>query len=216
MRKYLNYIIFGAVVLVVIGLAVNHSRHMRYLVDTLAYGTDPKARAQAAEELIKGEQFMDSVTGEPIETRVKAAEALEVLGNSDAVTQAVAFLKDPDKPVRDRVVVTLEHIGDSSPDNIKALVAGLKDGDPYVRKGTITALTDPANGIGPKPGVVAAIVAQMKADGGARGPGGDVLGSPTFTQHGADQESVPLLLAQLKDSDEGVRSGAADALGKIG
>ncbi|HZT40625.1 MAG TPA: HEAT repeat domain-containing protein [Chthonomonadaceae bacterium] len=215
-RKYLNYIIFGAVVLLVVGLAVNHSRHMRYLVDTMAYGADPKARAAAAEELIKGEQFMDSVTGEPIETRVKAAEALEVLGNADAVTQAVAFLKDPDKPVRDRVVLTLEHIGDNSPDNIKALVAGLKDGDPYVRKGTITALDDPANGIGPRPGVVAAVVAQMKADGAARGPGGDVLGSPKFTQNGADKESVPLLLAQLKDSDEGVRAGAADALGKIG
>lgn len=214
-RKYLNYIIFGAVVLLVVGLAVNHSRHMRYLVDAMA-SSDAQARKQAAEELIQGEQFMDSVTGEPIETRVKAAEALEVLGNADAVKQAVAFLKDPDKPVRDRVVQTLETIGNRSPDNIKELVAGLKDGDPYVRKGTMTALDDPAHGIGPKPGVVAAIVDQMKADGGARGPGGDVLGSATFLRQGAHKESVPLLLAQLKDKDEGVRGGAADALGKIG
>src|SRR5579872_4814841 len=112
-RKYLNYIIFGAVVLLVVGLAVNHSRHMRYLVDAMA-SSDAQARKQAAEELIQGEQFMDSVTGEPIETRVKAAEALEVLGNADAVKQAVAFLKDPDKPVRDRVVQTLETIGNRS------------------------------------------------------------------------------------------------------
>jgi HEAT repeat protein len=214
-RKYLNYIIFGAVVLVVVGLAVNHSRHMRYLVDSLG-SSDPQTRKAAAAELIEGEQFMDSITGEPIETRLKAAEALEVLGDDKAVTQLVAFLKDPDKPVRDRVVQALEHIGANSDKNIAALVAGLKDGDTNVRKGTITALTDLQNGIGPKPGVVKAIIALMQKEGGARGPGGDVLGSPKFTQNGANQESVPALIAMLKDKDEGVRSGAADALGKIG
>jgi HEAT repeat protein len=214
-RKYLNYIIFGAVVLLVVGLAVNHSRHMRYLVDSLS-SSDPETRKAAATELIDSEQFMDAITGEPISTREKAAEALEVLGNDKAVKQLVSFLKDPDKPVRERVVLALEKIGATSDKNIKELVAGLKDGDPYVRKGTITALTDPQNGIGPKLGVVKAIVDLMKSEGGARGPGGDVLGDPKFVQNGANQESVPLLLTQLQDKDEGVRAGAADALGKIG
>src|SRR5581483_2769463 len=109
--------------------------------------------------------------------------------------------------VRDRVVQALEHIGANSDKNIAALVAGLKDGDTNVRKGTITALTDPQNGIGAKPGVVKAVIALMQKEGGARGPGGDVLGSAKFTQNGANQESVPALIAMLKDKDEGVRSG---------
>ena len=65
MRKYLNYIIFGAVVLLVIGLAVNHSRHIRMLVDELASGTAEQHR-EAAAELITAEQFSDSITGEPV------------------------------------------------------------------------------------------------------------------------------------------------------
>lgn len=215
MRKYLNYIVFGAVVLVVVGLAVNHSRHMRSLVNGLT-SDDKQTQASAAAELIAMEQFMDAITGEPVETRVKAAGALESLGNDAAVKQAVAFLKDPDKPVRDRLVVTLKHIGANSNKNVKELVVGLKDGDAYVRKGTIAALTDAHDGIGPKPGVIKAIVDLMKAEGGARGPGGDVLGNSLFLTDGAKQESVPLLLAQLQDKDEGVRGGAAEALGKVG
>ncbi|HZO89324.1 MAG TPA: HEAT repeat domain-containing protein [Chthonomonadaceae bacterium] len=215
-RKYLNYIIFGVVVLLVVGLAVNHSRHMRALVDSLS-SSDPSVRRAAASELIAGEQFSDAITGEPISTRIQAAEALEVLGNDKAVKQLIAMLKDPDKPVRDRVTQALEKIGGNSDANIKELVVGLKDGDAYVRKGTITALTDPQNGIGPKPGVIAAIVDIMKREAGARGPGGDVLGSPKFTQDvSARKESVRLLTDQLKDKDDGVRGGAADALGKVG
>ncbi len=63
----------------------------------------------------------------------------------------------------------------------------------------------------------------MKADDGTRAPGGDILGSSRFTKEGGNASSVPLLIAVLttKDakgfkSDEGARSGAADALGKIG
>jgi HEAT repeat protein len=214
-RKYLNYILFGAVVVLVVGLAVNHSRHMRALVDALS-SSDKQARSAAAAELIESEQFMDSISGEPVSVRVQAAAALQTLGNDKAVGQAIPMLKDTDKPVRDRAVVTLEAIGGNSPANIAQLVTGLKDGDPYVRKGVVTALTDPVHGIGPRPGVVQAIVKIMKAEGGARGPGGDVLGNPTFVQRGASAESVPLLLTQLGDKDEGVRAGAADALGKIG
>lgn len=215
MRKYLNYVIFGAVVLLVVGIAVNHSRHMRYLVDSMASGS-PEQRRAAADELIKSEQFMDAITGEPIQTRVQAAKALDDLGTPEAVKQCIAFLKDPDKPVRDAIVKTLEDIGARSADSIKELAVGLKDGDPNVRNGTVLALTDAQGGIGPKPGVVAAVVDIMKREAGARGPGGDVLGSPLFRQDGGDKESVPALLALLKNSDEGVRTGAADALGKIG
>ena len=214
-RKYLNYIIFGAVVLLVVGLAVRHSRYMRSLVDAMA-SSDSKARSDAAAELIKGEQFMDSITGEPIETRIKAAEALEILGTPEAVKQAVSFLKDSDKPVRDRLIVTLQHIGAKSPDHTKELVVGLKEGDSNVRKGTIAALSSQKGGVGPKPGVVAAIAAIMKAEAGARGPGGDVLGSALFTKGGGNAESVPALFTLLKDKDEGVRVGAGDALGKVG
>jgi HEAT repeat protein len=189
--------------------------HLRALVDAMA-SNNPEAQKSAAAELIKSEQFMDSITGEPVPTRVKAAEALEALGNSDAVKQCIAFLKDPDKPVRDRIIVTLQKIGGNSPDNMKELVVGLKDGDPNVRKGTISALTAANGGIGPKPGMVTAIVTIMKAEAGARGPGGDVLGSDLFIKGGANKESVPQLLVLLKDKDEGVRGGAADALGKIG
>lgn len=215
MRKYLNYLIFGIVVLAVVGLALSHSQRMRRLVNDMANGA-PQVRAAAATELIKAEQFMDSITGEPVETRVKVAGALEALGSADAVRQAINMLKDQDKPVRDAAVSVLQSIGAKSPENITALAEGLKNGDSNARKGTIQALTDPEKGVGPKPGVVEAIVAQMKADGAARGPGGDVLGHPTFTRNGANKTSLPLLFAQLQDKDEGVRTGAAEALGKIG
>jgi HEAT repeat protein len=212
-RKYLNYILFGAVVVLVVGLAVNHSRHMRALVDALS-SPDAKARASAAAELIESEQFMDSISGESVGVRVQAAAALQTLGNDKAVAQAIPMLKDTDKPVRDRAVATLEAIGGNSLPNIAQLVIGLKDGDPYVRKGVVTALTDPVHGIGPRPGVAEAIVKIMKAEGGARGPGGDVLGSTAFKR--ANAVSVPLLLTLLGDKDEGARAGAADALGKTG
>ncbi|HEV2474427.1 MAG TPA: hypothetical protein VGS41_17250, partial [Chthonomonadales bacterium] len=88
-RKYINYIVFGAVVLLVVSLAVAHSRHMRFLVDSMV-GADPAARASAADELIKGQQFMDAITGESLHTRIRAAGALEVLGTPSAVSQAIA------------------------------------------------------------------------------------------------------------------------------
>ncbi len=214
-RKYLNYLIFGVIVLLVVGLAIGHSRHMRSLVDGMASGNPELEKASAA-ELIKDEQFMDAITGEPAATRIKAARALKELGNDKAVKQCIAFLKDPDKPVQDTIVQTLQAIGANSPASIKELVAGLKDGDANVQKGTIAALSDSANGVGPKPGVVAAIIALMKAEGGARNNGGTVLGSQIFVKNGANTESLPLLTAQLQDKDEGVRGGAAAALGKIG
>src|SRR2546423_915749 len=115
-RKYLNYIWFGVIVFAVIAVAVYHSQHMRALVDAMA-GQDPKEREQAALELVKSEQFIDTVTGEPVQTRVKAAESLELVANdarikkgpekdapdyrANAITQALALLKDLDKPVRD-------------------------------------------------------------------------------------------------------------------
>ncbi len=214
-RKYLNYLIFGGIVLLVVWLAVGHSRHMRSLVDGMASGNSEMEKSSAA-ELIKDEQFMDAITGEPMSTRIKASEALAELANDKAVKQCIAFLKDPDKPVQDSIVQTLQKIGANSPACIKALVTGLKDGDSNVQKGTIAALTNSSRGIGPKPGVVAAIVSLMKTEGGARNNGGTVLGSQLFVKNGANAESLPLLIALLQDKDEGVRGGAAAALGKIG
>src|SRR5579871_3455516 len=240
MRKYLNYILFGLVVLVVVALAFSHSHHVKELVDAMG-SSDAHTQSTAALELIKTEQFSDSITGESIPTRVHAAAALEALGNdatvtpdpnvkdapnyrAQAVKQAIGLLKDQDKPVRDRAVQTLERIGDSTPDNLKELVNGIGDGDNYVRKGVLIAFTDTKDGIGPKPGVVKAIIDKMKGDAGTRAPGGDILSSPTFLKGGAAAEAVPLLIQTLtaKDdkgkysADEGGRSGAADALGKIG
>ncbi len=217
MRKYLNYLVFGAIVLLVVGLAISHSRHTRALVDALAQGT-PEQRKAAADELIKGEAFGDSLTGEPVETRRQAAIALADLGNVDAIKQTVALLKDADKPVRDQAIKTLEQIGAANPDNLKEMMNGLKDGDINVRKGTITALSSPSGGIGPRtsPDVVAAVLDIMTREDGARGPGGDVLSSPVFINGGANARSVPALLTMLDNKDNGVKRGAADALGKIG
>jgi HEAT repeat protein len=214
-RKYLNYLIFGLVVLVVVGLAVNHSSRMRRLVNDMANG-DPQTRSAAAADLIKAEQFIDSITGEPTETRAKVAGALEALGTPDAVKQGINLMKDQDKSVREAAIRALQVIGAKSPDHIKALAEGLHNGDANARKGTIIVFTDPQRGIGPQPGVVEAIVARMKAEAGARGPGGDVLGHATFTSKGANKTSVPLLIEQMKDKDEGVRTGAVEALGKVG
>ena len=215
MRKYLSYLIFGVLVLVVAGLAVNHSRHTRQLVDAMTGGA-PNERVAAAKELLAAEQFTDSISGELPAVRVKTAETLELMGDPTAVKQILPLLKDQYKEVRERAAFALMHIGDKTPENFAEMLAGLKDGDGNVRKGTISALTDPAGGIGPKPGVPEAIVAYMKKEGDSRGPGGDVLSSPKFTQGGSNPVAVPLLVAQLSDTDEGVRKGAAEALGKIG
>jgi HEAT repeat protein len=214
-RKYLNYVIFGAIVLLVVGLAVNHSRHVSALVEELVNGT-PEQHRQAATELIQAEQFSDSITGEPVDVRVKVAAALADLGTVDGIKQASALLKDPEKSVRQAAVKTLKQIGATSPDTIKELMNGLKDGDVNVRKGTIAVLTD-TDGIGPKqnPDVVAAIIDIMKREGGARAAGGDVLSAPTFDPV-ANPRSVPALLALLDNKDDGVKQGGADALGKIG
>lgn len=75
-KKYLNYAIFLLIVVVVVGLAVSHSRHMRNLVDSMA-GPNRAARVAAAKELVKAEQFMDAVTGETVETRTAVVQALE-------------------------------------------------------------------------------------------------------------------------------------------
>lgn len=263
-RKYINYAIFIAIVAVVGGMAVNHSRHMASLIQDMA-GNDKTARIAAAKELVRGEQFMDSVTGESQETRVKVVQALEdwamsdeqpigidpndknkTLGPKDAVRQLVGFQKDPDKPVRDRILVALLRSSARSKDNLQELVNGIKEGDVNIRRPSVLALqilgqkdaasaaprfpqpilplfgtTDPMQAAQTvfttrKPEVAAMIVERtadiLKREGGARASGGDVLaGLPD-----AREESVKTLTPLLDDKDEGVRTGATDALGKVG
>ena len=215
MRKYLSYILFAGIVLLVAGVAVNHSRATRQLVDAMT-GGNPTERVAAAKELLRQEAFNDSISGELPEVRVKAAETLEMMNNPDAIQKLRDLSKDQFKPVRDRATLALAKIGDANPANLAEFLNGLKDGDNYIRKATMTALTDPKIGIGPKPGVCEAIAAYMQKESAARGPGGDVLSSPTFAANGANKVAVAPLIAQLNDADEGVRSGAAEALGKIG
>ncbi len=238
-RKYLNYLLFIGVVMVVVAMAVQHSRTVHRLVSEMG-SSDIKIKSAAAMELIRTEQFSDSITGEPVPTRLHAAEALEALGldasvvpdksikdapdfRASAVSQAIGLLKDTDTRVRDRAVITLQKIGNATTANLKKLVLGIGDGDNSVRRGVRAAFTDLQHGVGPGPGVVEAIIDRMKADGATRGPGGDVLGSKLFTSQGGSDRSIPLLVDILsaKDakgykSDEGNRSGAADALGKVG
>ena len=239
-RKFLNYAIFVAIVAIVVGLAVRHSRHMAYLVDSMA-GSDSKARVASAKELVKMEQFMDAITGETVARRVRIVQALEDWAEKEAVTQAVAFLKDPDRPVRDRIALALVRIGTKSADNLQGLIAGMADGDSNVRKTCIALLQvlgqdDPAAAMkllqrtlpDTDPGVlrdalarrnasvaeqiIPKVVEAMKGNGAARGPGGDVLGALTARR----EQSVKELLPLLADKDDGVCSGAAAALGKVG
>ena len=218
MRRYLNYIVFIGVVLLVAGVAINHSRNTRQLVDAMtgAKGASPNERVAAAKELLRQEAFSDSISGELPEVRVKTAETLEIMGDTTAIQQLRTLSKDQFKPVRNRATQALAKIGDANLDNLKELLIGLKDGDAYIRKATISALTDPTIGIGPKPGVCEAIAAYMQKEGDSRGPGGDVLSSAKFAANGVNKAAVAPLIAQLDDKDEGVRRGAAEALGKIG
>ncbi|MCC6729595.1 MAG: HEAT repeat domain-containing protein [Chthonomonadales bacterium] len=257
-RKYINYAIFIAIVGLVVGLAINHSRHMAYVVSSMA-GPDRVARIAAAKELVRGEQFMDSITGEETPTRVRIVQALvdwaasgeangpdpsdpkKTFGPKSAVTQMVAYLKDTDKPVRDALLVGLIQVGTLTPENLQELVNGIKDGDGNARKVCITVLQalgqkDPATGLAllkatlpdydqaalesamarRKPEVaeqiIPKVVALMKADAAARGTGGDVLAAFEDQRERSVAELAPL----LKDADVGVRSGAVNALGKVG
>ncbi len=239
-RKYINYLVFLAIVAVVVGLAVNHSRHMSGLVSDMA-GDDKAKRIAAATELVTGEQFMDSITGETKENRVKIVQALEDWGTKQATTQLVAYLKDMDRPVRDRITLALAKLSTKSADHLQEVVNGIKDGDANVRKGCKTVLqaigqVTPekarevlAAGLPDVPAkdidaalssvdakvageVIAKVTALMKADGGARESGGDVLARMVDKR----EDSVAALLPLLADKDEGVRMGAASALGKVG
>jgi HEAT repeat protein len=239
-RKYINYAIFIAIVAVVVGLAVKHSRDMQNLVNNMA-GENREARIAAAKELVKGEQFMDAITGELDEKRVKIVQALEDWGDKDATKQLVAFLKDPVKSVRERILLALLAIGGRSEENLQEVINGIKEGDGNVRRPCVVTLQvlgqkDRARAgkilrqtlpyvddarlaellAQSKPEVTALIVPKvveyMKKEGGARGPGGDVLAALKEQR----EQSVALLLPLLKEKDEGVRSGASSALGKLG
>ncbi|HSV72481.1 MAG TPA: HEAT repeat domain-containing protein [Chthonomonadales bacterium] len=256
-RKYLNYAIFGAIVLVVVGLAVHHSRHMRFLVDSMA-GQDRAQRIASARELVLGEQFMDSITGESVEKRIAIVQALEDWASEpppaeepaadekaviprDAVRQMVAFLRDADRPVRDRVALAVLATATLSEANLIEAVAGIKDGDANTRKASVAILRtigqdDPAVALEQarralpdtsvealqaalarrRPEVaemlVGKVVALIKADAAARATGGDVLGALVAKR----EKSVAALMPLLDDADEGVRSGAVSALGKVG
>ena len=239
-RKYWNYAIFIAIVAVVIGLAVRHSRYMAFLVDSMA-GTQKEARISSAKELVKGEQFMDSITGESVERRVKIVQALEDWGDKDATKQAVAFLKDPDRPVRDRLLMTVLRLACGGDANLQEAANGIKDGDGNVRAACVTvlkvlgqsdreraretlsrALPDAAPTTLDellavrKPGMAALIipkvVALMKADPNARGTGGDVLAAFQAER----EQCVEAVAPMVSDKDDGIASGAIGALGKIG
>ncbi len=239
-RKFLNYAIFFAIVAIVVGLAVRHSRHMAYLVDSMA-GSDKAARVAAAKELVKMEQFMDAITGETVPRRIRIVQALEDWGEAAAVTQAVAYLKDPDRLVRDRIALALARIGTKSADNLQGVVNGSKDGDSNVRKVCISLLqvfgqdnqdraftlfqcllpdTDPnvlraalqMRNASVAGQIITKVVEAMKADPAARTPGGDVLGALTDRR----EECVKALLPQVTDKDDGICSGAIAALGKVG
>lgn len=236
-RKFLNYAIFILIVGVVVGLAVNHSRHMAYLVSSMA-GPDSAARVAAAKELVKNEQFMDSINGETVKTRVKVVQALEDWGDKDATKQLVAFLKDPDRPVRDRILLALLRVGTKSKDNLQELVNGIKDGDANVRKYCVKALqilgsdTPQAaeaqvpkdqpreeimaawqkRDVGVAANIVPMVVEIILKEAGGRAAGGDVLGG--LPEH--REQSVRLLRPLITDKDEGVRAAAAEAMGKVG
>ena len=83
-RKYLSYILFAVVVLLVAGVAINHSRATRQLVDAMT-GGNPTERVAAAKELLRQEAFGDSISGELPEVRVKTAETLEIMGDPVAI-----------------------------------------------------------------------------------------------------------------------------------
>ncbi len=209
MKKYLNYIIFGAVVLMVIGLAVSHSTRIRGLVAGMNSG-DKQTQAQAAGDLIKAEQFMDAITGEPVTTRLKAADALETLATPAAVKQTLPLLKDQDKRVRDRAIQVMVKIAFQTPDHLKEALPGLKDGDANVKKGTIAAFRT----VGPKSDSIPTLVAYLKKEVDSRASVGTVLGTPLYAKESAI--SLPLLKPYLDEKDEAVRVSTVEALGKIG
>lgn len=209
MKKYANYIVFLLLVLGVVGLAVSHSRRIHGLVDSMNSG-DKQTQASAATELIKAEQFMDAITGEPVETRLKATEALEALGTPTAVKQALPLLKDQDKTVRERAIKALVAIALKTPDHVKELLPGLKDGDGNVKKGSIIVFST----VGPQSNAIPLLVEYLKKEGDSRASVGTVLGTPLFAKE--SKTSIPLLKPYLEEKDEAVRVATVEAMGKIG
>jgi HEAT repeat protein len=262
-KKILNFAIFAVIVAVIVGVTLSHSHHTRSLVEAME-GGNREARISAAYELVKTEQFLDAVAGESVEARTRTVQALEdwalsakpnvvdpadktkSFGPKDAVRQMVAFFKDPDKPVRDRILIAMVRSGAATNENLQEAVTGLKEGDAHIWGGCVTALqilgqkddvaaskrvprevletlgkSDPVTAAhdlltAKKPDVIAQLIPKvvdiMKREGGARSPGGDVLGGLTDQR----EESVAALRPLLADKDEGIRAAAADAMGKVG
>lgn len=273
-RKYLSYAIFFAIIALVVGLTINHSRYIRSQIDAMT-GPNRSARISAAKELVRTEQFSDTVTGETEATRASVIQALEdwasepappvvpvpvkaadskttdapevtkTLKPSDAVTQILNLLKDQDKGVRDRALLGVLRTCALSDDNLDVVIGGIKDTDGNVRKPcvltlqtigqkdpdgisrlllqeTVTLMRMPDNKsaaealFASRKGVVVQhivtkLVAAIKTDAAYRGPVGDVLSALT-TDH---QQAVTELLPLLMDKDDGIKGGAADALGKM-
>jgi HEAT repeat protein len=207
---------------------------------------------------------MDAVAGESVEARKRVVQALEDWGLSgapnvvapgdktknfgpkDAVRQMVAYLKDPDKPVRDRILIAMVRSAAATEKNLDEAVTGLKEGDAHIRGCCVIALqilgqrddvaaskivprevletlgkTDAVTAThqllaARKPDVIAQLIPKvvdiMKREGGARSPGGDVLGGlPEQKETG-----ITALHPLLSDKDEGIRTAAAGAMGKVG
>lgn len=230
----------------VAGLAINHSLHMRGLVDALR-NPGQAARVAAAQELVQREQFADSINGEPVEARLGAVQACEDWANKDATKQIVLLTKDQDRLVRNRALLALLRIGSKSEENLQEIINGLKEGDVNLRKNCVIALqilgqkradmlasfhTDlspadvqtawAARDTAVMARLIPDVVTYMKKEGNARGPGGDVLGALPDDRSASVAALLPYLQPEMTldgkpdKNDEAVRKETAGALGKIG
>jgi HEAT repeat protein len=163
-RKYLSYVLFFALVAIVIGIAVNHNRYIRSQINAMC-GNNQSAAIAAAKELVETDQFSDTISGEPKNTRVRVIQALEdwasqpapppapapaastdqtnapkVYTPADAVTTIITFLKDQEKVVRDRATVGLIRVCTKSDANISAVITGMEDADLNTHKACVLCL----------------------------------------------------------------------------
>ena len=143
-----------------------------------------------------------ALQGETWAVRRAAAEALEKIGDPQAIPALIEALKDEDRDVRRTAAWALGQIG---PPAVPALIQALRDEKWEVRQAAAEALEK----IGDPQATPALIQALRDEDVGVRRVAAKALGQI------GDPQATPALIHALRDEERWVREAAAEALLKL-
>ncbi|MFL5241018.1 MAG: HEAT repeat domain-containing protein [Gemmataceae bacterium] len=214
LSRGVSLLIISAILLVVIGSII-----LYYTGRTDLPGIDLSHLQRGA---IAG--HIESLRSQDAPARKKAAAILWQMGTDakEATPALLEVAKDSDPQVREAAVKALGRTGQGTQDAIPALIEALKDDEAAVRAAAARSLAESWRlGATGRPGAARppagrgspAERPEQPAANGAPGPSPNKL-PPAY--EGLAQKAVPVLTKDLHDTDEHVRSCAAEALTETG